>query len=70
MEVLSDQETGAVYVKLIDDPIRPIPTHQFLKFGVVFHWDGHGGLVGVEFRGTGETTVIRTVRADVTTETT
>lgn len=61
-EVVVDQETGAVYINLADvepggEEHRRSP---YAKYGMTFVWDGHGGLLGVEFEGT-VPVIIRTV---------
>lgn len=50
MDIIVDKEAGRVYVRLLDDPIKTVPTHYLDKHGATLHWDGHGTLMGVEFK--------------------
>jgi hypothetical protein len=51
VEVILDRDTGSVYVRLQETPpgIEPQPTHGYRKYGITMVWDGHGGLLGIEF---------------------
>jgi hypothetical protein len=52
MKVRVDRNAGTVYIELQPAEVdRNFATTYWRKFGVFPHWDGRGGLIGMEFTG-------------------